>query len=37
MMPHDKPLVESFLTKVVVMCHCPSGETFANVAFHMTL
>ena len=28
-------LMESYPTKVVVMCHYPIGETFHKVAFHM--
>jgi len=34
-MPHGKPLIDSSLTKVVVMCNCLVGETFHKVAFHM--
>jgi len=37
MMPHGKLLVEIFHTKVVVMYHYPSGETFIKVILHMTL
>jgi len=29
-------LMESSLTKVVAMCHCPIGKFFHKVAFHMT-
>jgi len=36
-MPHGKPLIESSLTKVVIMCHCPIEKVFHKVAFHMTL
>jgi len=32
---HDKVLVKSSLTLVVVMCHFPIGETFNKVSFHM--
>jgi len=28
-------LMESSLTKVVAMCHCPIREAFYKVAFHM--
>jgi len=34
-MPHDKLLMDSSLRKVVVICHCPIGETYHKVAFHM--
>jgi len=29
-------LMKSSLTKLLVMCHCPIGEAFHKVAFHMT-
>jgi len=32
-MPHGKPLMESSLTKVVAMYHCPIGDVFHKVAF----
>jgi len=35
-MPHNKPLIENSLTKVVAICHCPIGEAFHKVAFYMT-
>jgi len=34
-MPYDKAIMEVSLTKVMVMCHCPIGEAFHKLAFHI--